>query len=116
MSVQSLQNTARRLLTKYGVSIQCSRDNHGDFDVLTGQVGDVVDSSYVGVGYPSAYRDSQIDGTLIKRGDIYLIFRTSTEPKLNDVATVLGIKYTMLNIQNVTISGSNIIYKIQLRQ
>lgn len=120
-----LTNTARRLLTKYGQPINVTRLSTTNFDPSTGTLTDTTNITYAGVGYPSNYSDyllgrqaGQVDigETLIMRGDILLILSSSTEPQVNDVFEVNTFKYTALSVKKITAQGTNIIYKIQLRQ
>ncbi len=108
--------TALQLLTTYGQSISAVRNVTNGYSPITGIVTDIMDTTYTGVGYPSNYNAKQIDGMLIQQDDILLILRSTTEPLLNDIITISGKAYTALMIQKITAQGSNIIYKIQLRQ
>lgn len=120
-----LTNTARRLLTKYGQPVNVTRDATANFDPSTGAVTDTTDITYSGVGYPTNYSDyllgrqaGQVDigETIIRRGDILLIFSSNTEPQVNDVFEVESFNYTALSVKKITAQGVNVIYKIQLRQ
>lgn len=107
--------TAKRLLSKYGQPITGSHIIVSDSDVTTGEVDPDDNVPYTGVGYPGNYRDSMIDGTLIKRDDIRLILWTNDVPMPTDVITISNKEYTALNVQLVTAQGQTIIYKIQCR-
>lgn len=112
----AMYNTANRLLSVYGQSISVSRNNTSAFNPTTGVVANTTYTEYEGYGYPSQYKASQIDGSIIQQGDILLIFSCATAPLVNDVFTVGSKDYTALDIQNITAQGSNVIYKVQLRQ
>ncbi len=107
--------TALRLLTAYGQAITVvSLIN--DFNPMTGDAVEDDTDSYTGFGYPSNYNRRDIDGELIRADDILLIFSSTTIPKVNDVFTVGAKVMTALAIQVITVSGSDVVYKIQLRQ
>jgi len=107
--------TAQRMLTKYGQTVSVVRDN-GTFNAATGAMDTTSTTSYAGVGYPSNYRKSDIDGVIVQQSDTLLIFSSNTIPQVNDAFTVGTKTMTALDIQFVTISGENVVYKIQLRQ
>lgn len=107
--------TAQRLLTDYGQSISVSR-LAGTFNASTGVLGTTSTTTFTGVGYPSNYKRRDIDGAVVREDDALLLFYSSTVPALNDVFTVGTKAMTALNIQVVSVSGSTVLYKIQLRQ
>jgi hypothetical protein len=107
--------TSQRLLEAYGEEISVSRTS-GTYNSATGAVDAPSTTTYEGVGYPSNYRQEDIDGNLIRQDDTLLIFRCDTAPRVNDVFTVGTKAMTAQSIQIITVSGTSIIYKIQLRQ
>lgn len=108
--------TALRLLTTYGQSISVTRDVIGSYDSSTGTVTDSSDTTYSGYGYPSNYNSYQIDGTLVRQDDTLLIFSSTTAPVVNDIFTVGSQVLTVISVLKITAQGSNIVYKVQLRQ
>lgn len=107
---------ANRLLTNYGQALTIVRDNVGAFDPATGTVTDNVDTSYTGVGHPSNYDASQIDGTIVQQDDIRLFFYSTTEPLVNDIFTIDAVAYTAQSVRKLKAQGDNILYIVQLRQ
>lgn len=110
-----LTATALKLLKAYGQYVACHSEGYSAFDPATGEATATGLSDYDAWGYPSNYRLSQIDGELIRAGDVLLILSTTTVPQLNDIFDISGITYTALNIQKITAQGNDIIYKIQVR-
>ena len=111
-----VSNTARGLLTKYGQAVTCVKDNTSDLDPTDGTIIEYpADTNYIGVGYPSQFKDNQIDGTLIKRSDTRLILSSTTVPDNNDILTFSGVAYTAINVQKITAQGNNVIYIVQCR-
>jgi len=111
-----MRGTALSMLTQFGQSVSVTRDVVASFTPATGVVTEGTDTTYTGMGYPSAYKTSQIDGTLIRQDDTLLLFYSTTEPLVNDIFTVGTKVFTAISIQTVTAQGSNIMYKVQLRQ
>lgn len=107
---------ANRLLTNYGQTLTIVRDNIGSFNPSNGTVTDSSDTNYSGVGHPSNYDASQIDGTIVQQNDIRLFFYSATEPLVNDIFTIDTIAYTAQSVRKLKAQGDNIIYIVQLRQ
>ena len=108
-----LFTTAERLLTTYGQAIAVQRSS-SSYNPVTGETVNT-SNSYSGVGYPSRYTSQAIDNVLIMQSDTLLIFSSDTKPKVNDVFTFGDETLAALDVQNITLSGSSIIYKVQLR-
>lgn len=108
--------TALRLLTAYGQSINVTRDVIASFAPTTGTITEGTDTTYTGYGYPSNYNASQVDGTLIRQDDTLLIFSSTTEPLVDDIFTIGAKVLTAMNVIKITAQGSNVVYKVQLRQ
>lgn len=111
-----LINISNQLLQTHGQSISVVRDNTGDFAPSAGTVADTGDAPYTGYGYPSRYKFNQIDGELINQKDTRLIFRSTTQPLVNDIFTFNDQSFTALDVQTITQAGVNILYIVQLRQ
>lgn len=107
--------TASSLLTRYGQTISVVRDN-GTFNASTGTMDGTSTTSYDGVGYPSNYSKRDIDGVVVIQSDTLLIFSSNTPPIVNDVFTVGAKVMTALDVQIITVSGQDVLYKVQLRQ
>lgn len=112
-----LTATALRLLTTYGQAIS-AEVRTTSYNPNTGDITVINNDGYAGYGYPSNYAQSDIDGHVIMQDDTLLIFSVlNTEvPAVNDIFVIGTKRLTALSVQKVTAQGSNIIYKIQLRQ
>lgn len=114
----SIAQTASRLLEQYGepVSIVFPSATPA-FDPITGQPQTPGASTTItGFGYPSAYRDSEIDGDVIRAGDIRLVLeKVATAPEVNTSAIVDGKTYRIQSVQKIRRTGSDVIYVCQLR-
>lgn len=111
-----MRATTLKLLSKYGQYVAWERKIENEFNPITGEVETTNTLDYEGYGYPANYKQSQIDGTTIKQGDILLILYTEEQPLVNDVFTVDDKDYTCQDAQRITAEGQNILYKLQLRQ
>lgn len=114
----SIAQTASRLLEQFGepVSIVFPSATPA-FDPVTGEAqAPGNDTTITGFGYPSAYREGEIDGEAIKAGDIRLILeKVSSAPEVNASAIVDGSTYRIQAVQNIRQSGADVIYICQLR-
>lgn len=114
----SLATTASKLLASNGEAVTLTfPPSTPAFDPITGAPQTPSASEVVtGNGYPSAYKKSEIDGEVIKAGDIKLILeKVSRRPEVNATATVDSKTYRIQDVQLVRKSGADIIYICQLR-
>lgn len=111
-----LQIVAESLLDQFGFSITVTRDVIGAYNTSTGAVTDSSDTTYTGVGYPSQYRTTEIDGHVVQQGDMRLVFYSATVPLVNDIFSVNSKSYTALDVQRITAEAEDVIFIVQLRQ
>ena len=110
-----LATTATNLLTDKGQSITFSREVSSSFDPVLG-VPTTSTTTFSGVGAAFGYKQNQIDGEIIQRGDIRLILEaTSTAPLIGDTCTIDSVVYKVLFVEKVSPAGTPVIYKLQLR-
>jgi hypothetical protein len=113
----SLSVTASRLLKQFGEPIEFKYTTGGGFDPATGAPIAGSEVVRIGSGYPGRYESNDIDGTVIRSGDIKLtVERISERPQVGWDVTVDGLKYRVQNVQNVRLSGEDIIYICQIRR
>lgn len=72
--------TADRLLAKWGSAMILTRTMPGAYDPATGTVAAATVTTYTGVAFRENYTLRDIDGTLVKRGDVRLLI----SPKCSD--------------------------------
>lgn len=115
----SLADTASKLLRANGEAVTIALpDAAPAFDPITGEpqaAGTPTELS--GFGYPSAYRASEIDGTVVQAGDTKLILELLTaRPVVNAIATVDGQDWRIMAVQPIRKSGADVLYICQLRR
>lgn len=114
----SLATTASKLLASNGEAVTLTfPPTTPAFDPITGAPQTPSAATTVtGNGYPSAYKKSEIDGEVIKSGDIKLILeKVAQRPETNATATVDSKTYRIQDVQLIRKSGADIIYICQLR-
>jgi hypothetical protein len=107
---------ASRLLTDKGQSVTFSRLTGATFDPVLGNDSGGSITTFTGYGAATDYNKLEIDGTVVKRGDIKLILEsTTTEPEQGDKCTVDSVDYRVMGIEPITPAGTLVISKVQLR-
>lgn len=112
-----LANVATQLLTDKGQQITITRNVVSSLDPVTGIATPGTAVTITGYGAAFDYNKSEIDGTLIRNGDIRLIFQaTSTAPEVDDIATVDSIDYRVMAVNKSAPAGTVLKYELQLRK
>lgn len=113
----SIADTAARLLAKEGEPVTLSYTTAEVRDPATGEI--ITPGSTVtvdGNGYPGGYRSMDIDGDVIRQGDIRLTLeRVSESPQVGWSCLVDGVSYRVMDVRKVRRAGSDVIYILQLR-
>jgi len=114
----SLADTASALLEKNGEPVVIDfPPTTPAYDPITGAAqSPVAGASITANGYPSAYQNREIDGTVIQANDIRLILELiATKPDRGAHATIDGTKYRIMNTQAIRKAGADVLYICQLR-
>lgn len=114
---QKTQNTATRLLRRFGNDATLTRSASSSYDPATGTSTDSTYELTVTASvfdYPKAY----IDGTLILQGDkrAYVSAYNVDAPEPSDTLTWNGVPYRIISVKDLNPAGSvSIMYELQLR-
>ena len=113
----SITESARNVLTRLGEAITFTYETGEVRDPATGAVITPATTVEVtGFGYPGGYRNMDIDGDVIRRGDIRLTAeKVSTRPQVGWRCTVDGVEYRVMDVRKVRQSGADVVYICQLR-
>lgn len=111
----NLKNTALSLLTKYGQEVTFTRYGTSEYNVATGSVDNVSTTTYTCYAHPSSYNLSEIDGQTIQINDVALIVYSTTEPLIQDEASIDSITYKVLAVEKMKAQGEAVLYRLQLR-
>lgn len=113
----TVTQTASRLLAKEGEPVVLSYTTAEVRDPATGEI--VTPGSTVtvdGNGYPCGYRSMDIDGDVIRQGDIRLTLeKVSERPQVGWSCLVDSVSYRVMDVRKVRRAGSDVIYTLQLR-
>ena len=109
--------TAAKLLLKYGQSVMLKYETGGTIDPATGIVTvPATQETVTGNGAASRYKNSEVDGTLIRSGDQRLILeKVSTIPQTGWRAQVSGKEYKIMDVEPISPGNEDVIYICQLR-
>ena len=111
-----LAEVALRLLTDKGQSLTFSRETTTVADPVKGKRSTTT-STYTGFGASFDYNRSEIDGTVIKRGDIRLLLNaTTTVPIIDDTVPVDGTTHVVKAVRPTAPGGTVVMYELQLRK
>lgn len=110
------EKLAAKALGQYGVEVTFTQKNEAAFDPTLGQKtsNTVV---FTGFGVKSGYTKNEIDGTVVKTGDVKLLLEnTDIIPKVGDEAAVNGSgTFRIINIDILSPAEETILYELQLR-
>lgn len=111
-----MQETASRLLEKFGYSITVQVLTGQSYDpVLMSKTLDFTDS--IGFGVTVPIKNSEADGSLILMSDIKLIIENiSLSPTVGSFVTTKGTKYRVESVMPLNPAETNLIYTCILRK
>ena len=112
------RDLARRLLLKSGEPVVFTVDGGGlEFDPITGEeLPDTSPSTLELLAYPSTYRNSELNGEIVKAGDIRLIVEPSDDrPAVNWSVLVDGVNYRVMQVQSIRKAGQDYLTICQIR-
>ncbi len=112
-----LSKTAVKNIAKFGRSVTFRSVTVGTFDTSTGTKTGAKDVDKIIKAVITDYKDRQIDGEIIRRGDKQVMIAGSSviSPKTNDII-VDGSDYKIVNIETVQPGDTVLIYKLQVRK
>lgn len=93
-------------------------EKKGEYDTSTGTTQpNEPPQTYESVGLKDGYRQSDIDGTLIKQGDqqLYVAAEGFIRPKSNERITVGEVTYSIETVGVVAPGDTDILYTLQIR-
>ena len=113
----SIADTGTKLLAKFGEPVTLTHETNEVRDPATGEIITPATESVVsGFGYPSRFRNAEVDGTVIQRSDTRLVLNKVGEKPLQGWrAQVQGKAFRIMDVQPITKSGADVIYICQLR-
>lgn len=108
-----MKGRADRLLPKYGAAYQVTRK--GKIIIVAGKETKEPDSTFAANGVKTEYSPGEIDGTVIKNGDIRIVFCAEPEIKIGDMVSVDGVQLRVVKPNPVKPADLLLCYRVQLR-
>lgn len=112
-----LATVADELLTEFGQAVTIRHRTSGAYDPATG-TATVATTDEVGVGAVFDYDTKHIDGTMIVRGDKYVLLATIgiTAPDTDDRMLIGGVEYSVVSIKTEAPAGTAVLHTVQIRR
>lgn len=109
--------TAARLLASKGELVSVQFPNAPSNNPITGApIAPSTPTVIQGNGYPSQYKQKDIDGANILAGDVRLILELIAQrPQVGCLVTVDAKTYRVMDVQPIRLSGADVVYICQLR-
>ncbi|EKB5404246.1 hypothetical protein OOP60_004697 [Salmonella enterica] len=111
-----LKNRGTALIKKYGYSLSLVRPAKSGIDPATGdRLAGEESLLYSVTGIDQQYRQSEIDGTLIKTGDKKILLTAETVPEQGDYLTDGLSQWNIITITPVKPANDVLLYSLQVR-
>ena len=109
----STKGTADRLINSFGASLAFSRETGETFDPSTGQTTGTTETFNRDVVW-TEYRNQEIDGTTVQRGDARLL--VAGEVEIGDKVTKNNTEWRILDVSPLQPADLAVIYIAQARR
>lgn len=111
----NLRKVAKNLLDNFGETATFNRELVTGYDPTTSSVTGTTLYSFEADVYPSSYINNEIDGVTITTEDTRLIVDAYQMPEVNDTVTFNSTTYRVLNVQQISAQGADVLYICQVR-
>ena len=108
---------ALRLIEKFGKALTLTRQSSGSYDPSTGSAT-VTTTTQAAHGIRTSWAAQDIDGSLIKSGDLKIVLAASgltTAPQVDDTITFDSTVYTIKGVYPVCPADVVIVYNLNVR-
>jgi len=112
-----LKGTAAKLLKSKGQLVTITISVDASFDHVLGIDTPAADVTFTAYGAAFDYKKRDIDGTLIKAGDIrFLMEAKETEPAIGGNIVIDSVTYRIIDLTPTSPAGVVVMYELQLRK
>jgi len=114
-----LAASAQRVIAAAGVPVTLKRDVVDDYDPTQGLADTLGGNTWTGVGVRDQFKLKDIDGTLIRTGDvrIYLVITLDgSAPRTGDLITMVGDTWKIVISTPIKPGPTVLLYDIQARK
>lgn len=112
-----MAQVALDLIKEFGEDGEFNRTTQGVYDPSSGESFSETQTSFTGSIVPNNYKESEIDGTVIQRGDVrvYAHRMGANVPAIGDILTFSNIEYRVINVKKTKANGADCLYTLQVR-
>lgn len=118
--VSAFKTLATDLLTENGQTIQIRRVTDGAAGSTPWKPGAPTTADESVFSAVFQIKDEKVDGTLVQRGDRLALISaadvTGAPPNTSDLLVIGGVAHKIIMVENVSPSGDDVLYKVQVRQ
>lgn len=115
MNYADITTTATRLITAYGQACTLTKLTAGTFDGVLGVYSGQTTTNYTVNAVIDEYKNSFIDGSLVKMGDKKAYIESATQPEIDNSLTVGTVVHKIVNVKTINPGGTVVLYEAQLR-
>jgi len=115
----SLQVTAEKLLIDKGQRVVVRQVTATGYNPATGSSGSTVTNHTNIPAAVLAFKNMEIDGSKILKGDRKVIISGASlpyVPKVDDLVSIGGVDHKVMSCEPVSPGGVDVIYKVQVRK
>lgn len=117
--VSEFKTLATDLIADNGQTIQVRRVTDGALGATPWKPGapTIADEDILSTVF--AIKEDKVDGTLVQRGDRLALISaaalTGAKPTTADLAVIGGVAHKIINVETISPSGDDVLYKLQVR-
>lgn len=109
--------TAVELIAEFGMAMTLVRVTEGAYDPATSTQA-TTSANHTATGIKLDYRQSEIDGTMIRVGDqrVFLAPDVAVTPRTGDKLTISGESWQVVQASAAAPAGTVVVHKLQVRK
>ena len=115
----SVAQEADSAIANAGTSLTIKRDTAGVTDPITGITTGGRITSYTATGVKLRFKNRDIDGTLVKAGDLRILLSVAglnITPESTDTITVSGVDWKIIDVKPLEPAEIVVLYELQIRK
>jgi hypothetical protein len=117
--VSGFKTLATNLLAENGQTIQIRRVTDGAVGSTPWKPGTPTTADEAVLSAVFGIKDEKVDGTLVQRGDKLALISaadvTGGIPTTKDFLVIGGVVHKVINVENISPSNDDVLYKVQVR-
>lgn len=111
-----MASTATELLAEFGAPVTIRRTTGGTYSPADDTTSGAITADLTAIGLVRDYRASQIDGTVIRRGDRELVLDATVTPTAADTVLLDGAYWSVVNVRTINPAGTPVAHFVQVRR